>query len=399
MNNTKSQLIKIAKRENNNKRNYLVVNPLQGKHMPVSPSQSLNLFHKLANLLRDSYQKQSVSEAMESIVGRVLCVGFAETATAIGAAVAIDLGAKYIQTTRESLNDVEYLYFTEAHSHATEQKLVKADIDTCVIEQVNHIIFVEDEITTGNTILNLVDALEALYPRQFRFSVASLLNGMDEASTKRFDKRDIALYYLVKTNHNEYSSIAAQYEADGIYHLAKQNEHEVNLNLSRLEMFGWKNTRRLVEATEYERTCGLLWKQVLESVDFTEIEKVLVLGTEEFMYPALYVGSQIEKLGKKRNQCLQELERTKKMEVKCHATTRSPIVVSKAKDYPLHERYELRSMYDSERKIFVYDIGVYDMVLVLTDAWQGQIVGENTLIHALREAGNQNMFLIRWCEG
>ncbi len=34
---TECELVRIAKRENNRKRNYLVVNPLQGKHIPVSP--------------------------------------------------------------------------------------------------------------------------------------------------------------------------------------------------------------------------------------------------------------------------------------------------------------------------------------------------------------------------
>ena len=32
---TEKDLVKIAKRENNTKRNYLVVDPLQGKHIPV----------------------------------------------------------------------------------------------------------------------------------------------------------------------------------------------------------------------------------------------------------------------------------------------------------------------------------------------------------------------------
>ena len=33
---TEKDLVKIAKRENNTKRNYLVVDPLQGKHIPVA---------------------------------------------------------------------------------------------------------------------------------------------------------------------------------------------------------------------------------------------------------------------------------------------------------------------------------------------------------------------------
>ena len=138
-----SDLVKIAKRENNTKRSYLVVDPLQGKHIPVVPSKALELYTSLADTIRNEYQSESL-----------LLVGFAETATAIGAQVAVSIGAKYIQTTREPIPNVEYMFFEEEHSHATEQKLVKDDIDS-VINQIDRIVFIEDEVTTGNTILNL----------------------------------------------------------------------------------------------------------------------------------------------------------------------------------------------------------------------------------------------------
>ncbi len=48
---TEKDLVKIAKRENNTKRNYLVVDPLQGKHIPVVPSKALDLFAALAATL------------------------------------------------------------------------------------------------------------------------------------------------------------------------------------------------------------------------------------------------------------------------------------------------------------------------------------------------------------
>ena len=34
---TEQGVVRIARRENNNKRKYLVVNRLQGKHVPVKP--------------------------------------------------------------------------------------------------------------------------------------------------------------------------------------------------------------------------------------------------------------------------------------------------------------------------------------------------------------------------
>ena len=116
-----SDLVCIGKRENNKKRNYLVVNKLQGKHIPVSPSKALGMFDALADILKEKYSGK-----------KLLLVGFAETATAIGAEIAIKLGAYYIQTTREIIDNVSYLFFSEAHSHATEQKLVKEDIEKFV---------------------------------------------------------------------------------------------------------------------------------------------------------------------------------------------------------------------------------------------------------------------------
>ena len=139
----KSDLVNIAKRENNNKRGYLVVNPLQGKHVPASPTDSFRLFHQLSNLIADKYDKEST-----------LIIGFAETATAIGACVAADLDMHYVQTTRECIEYVDYIFFEESHSHATEQKLVRNGIERLIMKgKIKRIVFVEDEVTTGNTIL------------------------------------------------------------------------------------------------------------------------------------------------------------------------------------------------------------------------------------------------------
>ena len=112
----------VAKRQNNTRRNYLVVNKYQGKHIPVNPTKALELFSVLAGLVEKRYQGE-----------RLLLIGFAETATAIGEALAVQLGADYMQTTREQVGDVEYLYFSEFHSHATEQKVVKDDLDAVIL--------------------------------------------------------------------------------------------------------------------------------------------------------------------------------------------------------------------------------------------------------------------------
>ena len=156
MNYQQKDLVRIAKRENNTKRSYLVVDPLQGKHVPVEPSKALNLFKSLAEKLQGKYEGE-----------RLLLIGFAETATAIGAQAAITLGTKYIQTTREVIPDARYLFFSEAHSHATEQKLVKDDIDR-VINDIDRIVFIEDEVTTGNTIMNIIKIITKEYQKKIK---------------------------------------------------------------------------------------------------------------------------------------------------------------------------------------------------------------------------------------
>ena len=203
---TEKDLVKIAKRENNTKRNYLVVDPLQGKHIPVVPSKALDLFAALADTFREKYKDE-----------KLLLVGFAETATAIGAQAAITVGADYIQTTREVIPGVNYLFFSEEHSHATEQKLVKDDIDRAAAET-DRIIFIEDEVTTGKTIRNIISILDREYDGKFKYSVASLLNGMSEENLERYKRQGISLYYLVKTDHSTYGDRAETFKEDGFYY-------------------------------------------------------------------------------------------------------------------------------------------------------------------------------------
>ena len=204
---TEAELVRIAKRENNTRRKYLVVNRLQGKHIPVSPKEALQMFRSLAELIKEAYPSE-----------RLLMVGFAETATAIGASVAIECQAAYMQTTREVIDGVDYLYFSESHSHATEQKLVKTDLDK-IIGKTDRIVFIEDEVTTGNTILNIVRLIQKTYAQPVSFAVASILNGMNEEALENYKNLKIPVHYLVKTAHDTYTEIAEQYQADGTCHI------------------------------------------------------------------------------------------------------------------------------------------------------------------------------------
>lgn len=366
---TEQELAAVAKRENNKKRSYLVVNRLQGKHVPVSPGKALRMFGSLAELLLEEYQGE-----------RLLLIGFAETATAIGAAVAEKLGALYIQTTREQIRDVEYFYFSEQHSHATEQKLVKDDLDR-VMERVDRIIFIEDEITTGNTIRNIIELLKKAYPGCAGFSAASLLNGMAKTYQEEYAKSGIRLHWLLRTCHDSYEERAADCRGDGICHGCDSSLPAVVPEEYRIS--GCRDARRLTDGTLYKAACMQMGREAVERLQPVRGERILVIGTEEFMYPALVLASMLEE---------------KTGWVRCHSTTRSPILVSSEAWYPLHERYELRSLYDRQRTTFLYDLSAYDRVCMVTDAGEEEKEGLYSLINALVSCGNERICVIRWCQ-
>ena len=71
---TASDLLRLTKRWNNPKRSYLLVDPLQGKHIPARPKDSWTLMTSLGDLLA------------ERCPDARLVIGFAETATALAAA-------------------------------------------------------------------------------------------------------------------------------------------------------------------------------------------------------------------------------------------------------------------------------------------------------------------------
>lgn len=368
---TEKELVKIAKRENNNKRNYLVVNCLQAKHIPAMPDETFKLFDKLAEILIKQYKDE-----------KILAVGFAETATAIGARVAVKMNCMYIQTTREDIKGAEYLYFTESHSHAQEQKLIKTDIDKAVID-IDRIIFVEDEVTTGNTIMKIANIIKntyRIYNKKIKFAAASLINGMDERALSIYKENGIDISYIIKTDNSKYTEIAEGFKNNGNY--VTDFSHTLLPEIKSLIAHGYINTRRLVQGADYGLACEKLWKQVSASGRFSTGESVLVLGTEEFMYPAIYIAYRLKSTG---------------CSAKSHSSTRSPVITSSEKNYPLHCRYELRSVYDDNRRTFIYDIGCYDKVVIITDSINASDVGINDLCRAVYMNNNSDITVVRWC--
>ncbi|MFJ3764957.1 phosphoribosyltransferase [Streptomyces sp. NPDC090082] len=170
-------LLGLALRRNP-KRAHLLVSSVLGKHVPQRPSvvygSGLGLGRRVRELLGDE-------EAARSVV-----LGYAETATALGHAVADGLGlAPYLHSTRRPVPGVARAGgFEESHSHATSHLLLPEDPELLAGD--GPLVLVDDEFSTGNTVLNTIRALHARYPRG-RYVVVALVDMRSTADLGRLD--------------------------------------------------------------------------------------------------------------------------------------------------------------------------------------------------------------------
>ena len=364
-------LVRLAKRDNNNIRPYLYVNPIQGKHIPTDPEDTMMMCRTLANMVKAAYPSD-----------RLFVIGFAETATGIAAGVChyLDNVVYYQNTTREQDDNEEYLYFTESHSYATDQMLRTNSIDRC-FENVDRIIFIDDEVTTGNTICKLADMLEDKYGiSKIKYSIVSILNSMTNLRVNQLEDKGIECLFIsdLPFEYKKDSIMDISYEKDRDT-LCKANELE---NVDCIEYDTKANARSTISFDDYEREMNRFVSKIEELIGYERYGELLVLGTEECMYPAIRLGEALKKDGAAE-------------EVKVHATTRSPIIASCVEGYPLNHRYRIRSVYDKERDTYVYNLKKYDKVIIVTDT--GIVAeGMNDLLVALRSVGNQNILVSRW---
>ncbi|MGW1888907.1 phosphoribosyltransferase [Streptomyces sp. NPDC002004] len=162
----------------NPKRAHLLVSNVLGKHVPQLPSVVHRSGYELGLRVRELLG--------EADARRAVVLGYAETATGLGHSVADGLGlAPYLHSTRRPVAGVEQAGgFEESHSHATSHLLLPEDPG--LLRGDGPLVLVDDEFSTGNTVLNTIRDLNRRFPRE-RYVIVALVDMRSAADRGRLD--------------------------------------------------------------------------------------------------------------------------------------------------------------------------------------------------------------------
>ncbi|MEV6420682.1 phosphoribosyltransferase [Streptomyces sp. NPDC051662] len=330
-------LLGLALRRNP-KRAHLLVSNVLGKHVPQHPRVVYGTGVRLGERVR---------ELLGADVGRAVVVGYAETATGLGHSVADGVRhASYLHSTRRPVPGVARAGgFEESHSHATSHLLLPEDPE--LLASGGPLVLVDDEFSTGNTILNTIRMLHERYPRAWYVIVAlvDMRSAADQGRLAEFAREIGARVDLVTLASGTVRL------PDGVLEKGRAlvAEHEAEAPAPRPVDRTPASGSPVAHATGVTRL-ALEWpagvpdggrhgftpahRAALEAAlpamageaaaTLGDARRVLVLGFEELMYAPLRLG--------------EALESSYDAEVRYSTTTRSPVLAVNDPGYAIRSR-------------------------------------------------------------
>lgn len=325
-------LLGLALRRNP-KRAHLLVSQVLGKHVPQSPEAVYAAGHGLGERVRALLGDDAASAVV---------LGYAETATGLGHCVADGLGAApYLHSTRRPVPGVEPAGgFEEAHSHATSHLLLPQDPK--LLAGSGPLVLVDDEFSTGNTVLNTIRDLHARHPRG-HYVVVALVDMRSPADRDRLTAFAAELgarvdlialasgtVHLPEGVLAKGQALVEQYEEQGAGSSAAAPAPaaapvgQVVLDWPDGVPDGGRHGFTPEHRARLEAALPALARQLADALG-AEPGKVLVLGNEELMYAPLRLARALEESGAAA-------------EVRFSTTTRSPVLAVDDPGYAIRTR-------------------------------------------------------------
>ncbi|WP_375406407.1 phosphoribosyltransferase family protein [uncultured Amnibacterium sp.] len=390
-------LVSLAVRRNP-RRAHLLVSTVLGKHRPTDPDvvrgAALLLGRLVARALGapegDAVLEASGARLLRALRGEpgaaadtvtapsvdqshdLLVIGYAETATALGQTVADALDADYLSSTRRDLpSAVAGAGFEEEHSHATSHRLLP---DRAELLEAGTVVLVDDELTTGTTVLNTVAMLERIRSGR-RYVVATLVDLRPPGDAGRLlaaaaelgvDLRVVALASGAVRVPEDVLARAAALQAEPAVP-PQRNPAAHGVEWAGVEWIegAWPRDARHHGRHGYRRTDRQRFESALAALagsvaDRVPEGRIHVLGTEELMYLPQALAGRLGAL-------LPDAALTSS------ATTRSPVVVVDDPAYPIRSRVVFAAHDDPDDgpgERFAYNLGAagrFDTIVVVVD--------------------------------
>jgi uracil phosphoribosyltransferase len=386
-------LFQVAIR-NNKKRRFLFVSKLLGKHIPVHPSIPSIGGRLLASLLSNQEEKEQMNDlsygiraigdyrqinaAMDyynsnklNINEKTLFIGFAETATGLGNGIfeAFNSNVYYVHTTRDNLIDMQSIFsFEEVHSHDVDHMCYLEEDSS--LNDFQNIVLVDDEITTGNSGINLINSINSKYPGK-NYKVISILDwrtGKQIDKIEQFKKENnlkIDFYSLIKGEVEFSGDVVDDYELMEYLQDRPIKVSTLNLKVFSKEIHKYKDSYNYVKEVDYVMHTGrfgldkknekILFeniKRVSEELNVHSInKKTLCLGFNEFIYIPSKISEKL--IG----------------EVWFHSTTRSPIYSKENEEYCIKSANIFDYPQDLSIKNYIYNLNYqnYDQVFIFLE--------------------------------
>ncbi|WP_405959161.1 phosphoribosyltransferase [Streptomyces sp. NBC_00868] len=333
-----TELLGLALRRNP-KRAHLLVSQVLGKHVPQSPAAVYAAGYGLGERVRALLGADGAASAV--------VLGYAETATGLGHCVADGLGpAPYLHSTRRPVPGVEPAGgFEEAHSHATSHLLLPED--PALLAGSGPLVLVDDEFSTGNTVLNTIRDLHTRHPRS-HYVVVALVDMRSAADRDRLTAfaaelgARVDLVALASGTVSLPSGVLAEGQAlveeheaaaDGIAprpHApapadGPRPDHErVDLGWPARIPDGGRHGFTSAHREALDAALPALTDRLTAALG-ERPGRVLVLGNEELMYAPLRLAKALEEAGAAR-------------EVRFSTTTRSPVLAVDDPGYAIRTR-------------------------------------------------------------
>jgi hypothetical protein len=285
---------------NNPRRGFLFVSKVLGKHWASAPQEMYATHSDLALPLPAPRGRP------------VLFIGMAETATGLGQGVFEAYltrhgsgSAVYVQTTRYPMSRTQTVDFEESHSHAQQLRLHVPQHPALrhAFLHAQHLVLVDDELSTGSTFLALISAYRRVNPHFEQASIVSLTDFMG-ADAHRYFRQNASSLSVDFVSLLEGSF---EFEPDSSFRAAKPAPAQAAVGCRR--DFVGPSSARLGTDQPLSLPEALIDRL---SARLPTGRPILVLGSGEFMHPAWCLGNALAARG---------------ADIRVQSTTRSPILL------------------------------------------------------------------------